>query len=157
VHNHKLKVSNKQKVIFSQEDEGPYWMTPEEREKTRKDQYPSTMIQKEYTKPQLIEMPEKEKVIVSPKGNRQQIWDMAQGAGIALTYEKRDIIPGWRDSQKGWNRFFGNKGGLIQQSLAKCTGSMGQRIQWELCARTLVFCISCRISRIFMDTRQCFN
>ena len=55
-----------------------YWMTPEEREQTRKDQYGSTMIQKEYSKPQLIEMLERERGIMSPKGNRQQIWDMAQ-------------------------------------------------------------------------------
>jgi hypothetical protein len=45
---------------------------------------------------------------------------------------------GGRDSQKGWNRFFGNEGGSIQWSLAKCTWSMGQRIvQWELFAKTL--------------------
>jgi hypothetical protein len=78
VHNCKLKVGNEQKMIFSLEDEGPYWMMPEEIEKTRKDQYGSTMIQKAYTKPQLIEMLEKEKGIVSLKRNRQQIRDMAQ-------------------------------------------------------------------------------
>ena len=78
MHNCKLKVGDEQKMIFSPDDEGPYWMTPEEREQTRKDQYGSTMIQKEYTKPQLIEMLERERGIMSPKGNRQQIRDMAQ-------------------------------------------------------------------------------
>jgi hypothetical protein len=155
VHNHKLKVGNRQKMIFSPEDEGPYWMTPEEREQKRKDHYGSTMIQKEYTKPQLIEMLEKEKGIVSPKGNRQQIRDMAQPAGIALTYEKRKIRQGWEGLPKGWNRFFGNEGGSIQWSLAKCTRSMGQRIQWELCTRTLVFNISCQTSKISSRKRLC--
>jgi hypothetical protein len=65
-------------MIFSREDERPYWMMPEEIAKTRKDQYGSTMIQKAYTKPQLIEMHKKEKGIVSRKRKRQQIWDMAQ-------------------------------------------------------------------------------
>jgi hypothetical protein len=101
VHDRKLKVGDEQKMIFSPEDEGPYWMTPEEREKTRKDQYGSTMIQKEYTKPQLIEMLERERGIISPKGNRQQIRDMAQRAGIALTYEKCEIIQGWEGKPKG--------------------------------------------------------
>jgi hypothetical protein len=110
VHNHKLKVGDKQKMIFSPEDEGPYWMTPEEREKTRKDQYGSTMIQKEYTKPQLIEILEKEKGIVSPKGNRQQIRDMALRAGIALTYEKRDIIQGWEGQPKGMEQILWERG-----------------------------------------------
>jgi hypothetical protein len=73
----------------------------EEREQKRKDQYGSTMIQKEYTKPQLIEMLKKEKGIVSPKGNRQQIPDMAQQAGIALNYEKRETIQGWEGQPKG--------------------------------------------------------
>jgi hypothetical protein len=43
-----------------------------------KDEYGSSMIQKEYTKPQLIEMLKRERVIMSLKGNRQQIRDMAQ-------------------------------------------------------------------------------
>jgi hypothetical protein len=85
-------------------------MTPEEREKTRKDQYGSTMIQKEYTKPQLIEILEKEKGIVSPKGNRQQIRDMALRAGIALTYEKRDIIQGWEGQPKGMEQILWERG-----------------------------------------------
>jgi hypothetical protein len=78
MHNRKLKVGDRQRMIFSLEDEGSYWMTPEEREQKRKDQHGSTIIQKEYTKPQLIEILEKEKSTVSAKGNRQQIRDMAQ-------------------------------------------------------------------------------
>jgi hypothetical protein len=97
-------------MIFSPEDEGPYWMTPEEREQKRKDQYGSTIIQKEYTKPQLIEMLEKEKGIVSAKGNRQQIWDMAQRAGTALTYEKREIIQGWEGQPKGMEQILWEQG-----------------------------------------------
>jgi hypothetical protein len=78
MHSRKLKVGNHQKMIFSPEDEGPYWMMPEEREQKRKDQHGSTIIQKEYTKPEMIEILEKEKGIVSSKGNRQQIRDMVQ-------------------------------------------------------------------------------
>ena len=37
--NCKLNVSDKQKMVFSADDEGPYWMSPEEREQTRKNQY----------------------------------------------------------------------------------------------------------------------
>jgi hypothetical protein len=59
----------------------------------------------------------------------------AQRAGIALTYEKCEIIQGWEGTPRGWNRFFGNEGGLNQPTLAKCTRPMvGQRIRWELCA-----------------------
>jgi hypothetical protein len=86
------------------------------------------MIQKEYTKPQLIKMPRRESGIVSPKGNRQQILDTAKQAGIALTKGNVKSYKGGKESQRGWNKFFGNEGGLIQPSLAKCAGSKGQRI-----------------------------
>jgi molybdate-binding protein len=52
-------------------------MSHEEREQTRKDWYGTTIITKEYTKPQLIQLLERERGIVSPKGNKQQIQDMA--------------------------------------------------------------------------------
>jgi hypothetical protein len=38
-------------MVFSADDEGPYWMSPEEREQTRNNQYGTTIITKEYTKP----------------------------------------------------------------------------------------------------------
>jgi hypothetical protein len=54
VHNRKLNVGDEHKMVFSADDEGPYWMSPEEREQTRKDQYGTATITKEYTKAQLI-------------------------------------------------------------------------------------------------------
>lgn len=97
-------------MIFSREDEGPYWMMPEEIAKTRKDQYGSTMIQKVYTKPQLIEMRKKEKGIVSRKRKRQQIRDMAQRAGVSLTYEKCEIIQGWEEQPNGMEQILWEQG-----------------------------------------------
>jgi hypothetical protein len=106
----KLKVGDVQKMIFSADDEGPYWMTPEEREQTRKDQYGPTIITKEYTKPQLIQLLERERGIVSPKGNKQQIQDMARRAGLPLTYEKREVIQGWEGKPKGMEQILWERG-----------------------------------------------
>jgi hypothetical protein len=108
-HDRKLKVGDEQKMIFGPDDEGPYWMTPEEKEKTRKDQYGLATTQREYTKPQLIEMLKREG-IMSPKGNRQQIRDMAQEAGLALTYLKREIIQGWEGKPKGMEQILWERG-----------------------------------------------
>jgi molybdate-binding protein len=88
-------------MVFSADDEGPYWMSPEEREQTRNNQYGTTIITKEYTKPQLIQLLERERGIVSPKGNKQKIQDMARQAGLPLTYEKREVIQGWEGKPKG--------------------------------------------------------
>jgi molybdate-binding protein len=56
---------------------GPYWMSPEGREQTRNNQHGTTIIMKEYTKPQLIQLLKRKRGIVSPKGNKQKIQDMA--------------------------------------------------------------------------------
>ena len=105
-------------MIFRPCDDGPYWMTPEEKEQTRKDQYGSKTISKVDTKPQLSEMLKRERGIVSPKGNRQQIRDMAQQAGIALTYEKREIIQGWEGKPKGMEQILWERG-WIDPTLAR--------------------------------------
>jgi hypothetical protein len=60
-----------------------------------------SIITKEYTKPQLIQLLERERGIVSPKGNKQKIQDMARQAGLPLTYEKREVIQGWEGKPKG--------------------------------------------------------
>jgi hypothetical protein len=96
----KLSVGDVQHMIFRPCDEGPYWMSPNEQEKTRKDLYGTTIKQKEYTKPQLIEMLA-QKGVVNAKGNKQKIRDMVRQAGIPLKYEHRDIIQGWEGKPKG--------------------------------------------------------
>jgi hypothetical protein len=85
-------------------------MTPEEQEQTRKDHYGTTMITKEYTKPQLIVMLQQKQGIDNPKGNKQQIKDMAQRAGISLTYEKQEINQGWEGKPKGMEQILWERG-----------------------------------------------
>jgi hypothetical protein len=68
----KLNVGDVQYMSFGTGgDEGPYWMTPKEREQTRKDQYKSTTKSKEYTKAQLTEML-REKGIEMPKETKNR-------------------------------------------------------------------------------------
>ena len=56
---------------------------------------------KESTKPhQLIKML-RQKGIDNPKGSKQQITNMAERAGISVTYQKQDINEGWEEKAKG--------------------------------------------------------
>ncbi|KAI2504135.1 hypothetical protein MHU86_10335 [Fragilaria crotonensis] len=55
-HNRSLNVGDVQSMVFRSTDNGPYWMTPEEQEQTRKDHFVTTVTTKEHTKPQLIEL-----------------------------------------------------------------------------------------------------
>jgi hypothetical protein len=84
-------------------------MTPEERQQTRKDHFGTTVITKEYTKPQLIKMLQ-QKGIDNPKGSKQQIKNMAERAGISLTYQKQDILEGWEGKAKGMEQILWERG-----------------------------------------------
>jgi hypothetical protein len=156
-HDHKLKVGDVQSMVFHPSDNGPYWMTPEEQEQTRKDHYGTTIITKEYTKPQLIEMLQQKQGIDNPKGNKQQIKDMAELAGISLTYENKKSSKAGKENQKGWNRFFGSEGGSIPAKIENFTHCMVKRIQWARSGRTRVFGTSCPTSRTLRPKKQCFN
>jgi hypothetical protein len=76
-HDKKLNVGDIQYIFGTGGDEGPYWMMPEEREQTRKDQCKTTTKSKEYTKAQLTEMLQ-EKGLENAKGNKKQIQAIAQ-------------------------------------------------------------------------------
>ena len=108
-HDRKLKVGDVQSMVFSPSDDGPYWMTPEEQQQTRKDHHGTTVTTKEYTKPQLIRMLQQEG-IDNPKGNRQQIKNMAARAGLSLTYQKQDINQGWEGKPKGMEQILWERG-----------------------------------------------
>jgi hypothetical protein len=96
-------------MSFGPGDEGPYWMTPEERERTRKDEYKTTTKPKEYTKAQLTEMLRQEG-IENAKGNKKQIQAIAQQAGIPITYQRRDVIEGWEGKPKGMEQVLWERG-----------------------------------------------
>jgi hypothetical protein len=110
-HNHdcKLNVGDVQSMVFHPSDHGPYWMTPKEQQQTRNDHYGTTVITKEYTKPPLIEML-RQKGIDNPKGSKQQIKNMAERAGISLTYQKQGINKGWEGKAKGMEKILGERG-----------------------------------------------
>jgi hypothetical protein len=108
-HDRKLKVGDVQHMHFCPCDEGPYWMTAEERERSRKDKYKPSRKPKEYTKAQLTEMLQ-QNGINNAKGNKKHIQEMAQRAGIPLTYQKQEIIEGWEGKPKGMEQILWERG-----------------------------------------------
>ncbi|KAI2513548.1 hypothetical protein MHU86_688 [Fragilaria crotonensis] len=112
-HNHdfKLNVGDVQSMVFRPGDDGPYWMTPEATANKERSFW-NDRNHKGVHKPQLIKMLQQEG-IKNPKGSKQQIKNMAERAGIALTYQKQDILEGWEGKAKGWSRFFGSEDGSI--------------------------------------------
>ncbi|KAI2502647.1 hypothetical protein MHU86_11841 [Fragilaria crotonensis] len=111
-HNRSLNVGDVQSMVFRSTDNGPYWMTPEEQEQTRKDHFVTTVTTKEHTKPQLIELL-RQRGIENAKEvrNISGTWQNAQ-ASHSLTRNKMCFKAG-KEKQKGWSRFFGSVDGLI--------------------------------------------
>jgi hypothetical protein len=108
-HDKKLQVGDIQDMMFRPGDQGPYWMTAEEREQTRKDKFMATTKEKYYTKAQLTEMLQ-HNGIENVKGNKQHIQGIAQRAGIPLMYQKREIVEGWEGKQKGMEQILWERG-----------------------------------------------
>jgi hypothetical protein len=108
-HNCKLNVGDVQSMVFRSTNNGPYWMTPEEREQTRKDHFGTTATTKEHTKPHLIELL-RQRGIENAKGSKKQIRNMAERAGISLTYQKQDVLQGWEGKAKGMEQILWERG-----------------------------------------------
>ncbi|KAI2496097.1 hypothetical protein MHU86_18423 [Fragilaria crotonensis] len=96
-------------MVFRSTDNGPYWMTPEEQEQTRKDHFVTTVTTKEHTKPQLIELL-RQRGIENAKGSKKHIRNMAERAGISLTYQKQDVLQGWEGKAKGMEQILWERG-----------------------------------------------
>ena len=107
-HQWKIHVGDTQFMYFCACDEGPYWMTAAERERTRKDRYGDKVEKKNYTKDVLIAKL-KEKGITA-KGRADKIREMATAQNIPLQYDKREVVEGWEGKPKGMEQILWERG-----------------------------------------------
>jgi hypothetical protein len=138
-HDKKLNVGDIQYMSFGTGgDEGPYWMTPKEREQTRKDQYKSTTKSKEYTKAQLTEML-REKGIEMPKETKNRSKQLPNEPVFLFRISVGKSLRGGKGNKKEWSRYCGSVGGSIQAETEACILSRVPKIPWVLFGRTLVY------------------
>ncbi len=101
-----------QKMSFQSTDDGPFWMTPEERGQNWKDIIiPSKSKICKYMKDELKRLLEAKGVFV--KGNLAALQSACEPNGIAIQEEKNKVIKGWEGKPKGmlqvlWERGFIN-------------------------------------------------
>jgi hypothetical protein len=118
-HDPKLKVGDAQHMIFQPTDEGPFWMTPEEREKRRHDvRVQGKKKKRKYDKEELLNMLKEKGLTV--KGKVKALQQAATANGIPIEEELEVIIEGWEGKAKGllqvlWER------GWIDTSIRKYT------------------------------------
>ena len=83
-----LKPGDIQTMVFHQHDSGPFWMTPQEREKRRHDEViEGQFITKKYTKKELTKILKWGKNM-EVKGKLMDIQAAAQNNGIPLKIKK---------------------------------------------------------------------
>ena len=111
-HNPKLAVGDIQRMVFTEDDVGPFWMTPEQRELTKYDR--PTGASKTFNKKRSELIRDLKRADVELPRRRFLIADLRTFAaqhGIATTYDQQLKEEGWVNKPKGllqvlWERGF---------------------------------------------------
>jgi hypothetical protein len=104
-----LKVGDTQSMVWLEGDAGPYWMSVDERELNRKDQYGTKTRSQKFTKEVLIgKLSEKG---IAAKGNSKQVQAMYV-AQFPSTRKGKSKSAG-KERQKAWNKSCGREDGLM--------------------------------------------
>lgn len=86
-------------MVFSDSDEGPFYLTAEERVKQKYPRHTGEMVTKDKTISELkAELASKN---IHAKGVKKKIVELATAAGIDLKKSFEKILPGWVDEPKG--------------------------------------------------------
>jgi hypothetical protein len=109
-------------MIFSANDDGPFWMTPTEREMKRKDTViPNKTVKRKYTKDELIlKLQEKG---VSATGNMKNIERLCQNMEVPLLELVDKSQLGWEGQPKGMLQILWERGWIDENNLGKYTVS----------------------------------
>ena len=98
-HTNKLKVGQIQHMNFTQTDDGPFYLSPQQRQEQRHDQTTGNKTIK-LTKPELITKL-KEKGVSNPKGGTKKIHKLCKTNKVDITTVVPDITEGWVGKPKG--------------------------------------------------------
>jgi hypothetical protein len=103
-----LKVGDTQSMVWLEGDAGPYWMSADERELNRKDQYGTKTRSRDFTKEVLIrKLAEKG---IDAKGNSKQVQAMCAAQNILTKYMETEIKEGWEGTAKGMEQILWERG-----------------------------------------------
>ena len=100
--NQQLSVGNVQTFVFSEEDEGPFYLNKEEHEKQRYDKLlgkkpkPKTKTKQDLRKEMIDKDP-----MCNIKGNAEKLQERAKLMGITLEKIEPNVLEGWMGKAKG--------------------------------------------------------
>jgi hypothetical protein len=96
----KLQPGDTQQMVFSTSDEGPFWMSHEEREKKRHDEIiQGQTVKRKLTKKELQELLLTKGITI--KGRLVDLQKAAINHGITIEHISNKVIEGWEGKSKG--------------------------------------------------------
>ena len=109
----KLLVGETQHLYFRPEDEGPFWLTPEERERKRFDILKEGTRTIRLTKKQLVQALEQKGIIAS--GKAAELKKLAENNGILTVFQEQKKEEGWEGKPKGMLQVLWERGWVDEQ------------------------------------------
>ena len=118
-HPERLQIGDIQSMQYSEDDTGPFYLTPEEREQRKLDHISNTdKEKKKYTRSQLIKVIKQKSPLTKPRGNLKEIQDLCVQLNIPIEFERNKVVEGWVGKQKGMLQILWERG-FIDTSLSK--------------------------------------
>jgi hypothetical protein len=112
-------------IPWQEGDAGPYWMSQEEREQNRKDQYGTKTRYRNFTKDVLIgKLAEKG---IEAKGNLKQVQALCAAQNILTNYEETEIKEGWEGKAKGMEQILWERGWIDENRPRKDYSKLGTK------------------------------
>ena len=110
-HDNKLKVGDTQQMVFKQDDAGPFWLSPDERERMRLDAVIGEPVTKDKNRDDLISDLKAINVKVARGAKKPRLVELARLNSIPTAKTIQNVKEGWAGKPKGmqqtlWERGF---------------------------------------------------
>jgi hypothetical protein len=116
----KLNPGDIQSMVFKSTDEGPFWMTRDEQEKTRHDQLVAGQ-----TKTRTLRKAELKALLeaknIPAKGTAKELTKLCEDHGILTTVTSNKVIEGWEGKAKGLMQVLWERGFIDVNDVSKYT------------------------------------
>ena len=118
-----LKVGDTQSLIFKTEDSGPWYLSPEEKERQRHNRPTGKRKRIERSKKMLVDALAAAGVVLQQQRNhtKKELIEFANNNGVDLYEDRELVIPGWQGQPKGLMQVLWERGFIDVSSLERYT------------------------------------
>ena len=122
-----LDIGDEQLMVFGDDDDGPFYLTPEDRIRMKYDRFSGVTKTIEKNKKKLMDELKQKGFLVRRYYGKEELQKIAQEMGIELTYNHQEVIEGWCGRPKGMLQVLWERGHINEAELDKYSGD-GKKI-----------------------------